>query len=282
MPTVEVAQGRVHYAVDGEGPPVVLLHGAFVNGALWRKVVPELRGVHRVVVPELPLGAHPVALREDADVSPLGVARMIAELLDRLGLDDVTLVGNDTGGALAQLVAAHHPERVGRLVLCNCDMLDVFPPAFFRPLIRVVQLPGVLQALAQVNRVRAVRNSPLAFGWLSKRGIPDEVAHGYLAGAGDPGIRRDLLRFLRAAEPRLTEHAADVLAQRDLPILLAWADEDRFFRTDLARRFAARMRDARIELIADAYTFTPEDQPEALAAHIARFAATGAPVPVSS
>ena len=274
MPSVELPQGRIHYEEDGSGPPVVLLHGAFVSARLWRKVLPLLAGEHRVIAPHLPLGAHPEPLRPQTERGPRAVARLVADLLEALDLDDVTLVGNDTGGAIAQLVAADHPERIGRLVLTNCDMLDVFPPAFFRPLFEAAKLPGVLGVLGRALRPRVLRRSPLAFGWLSKRPIPDDVALADLAAARQPGVREDLRRFLQGVTPAETERAADALAGRDLPILLAWAREDRFFRLATARRFAARMRDARLEVIEDSLTFTPEDQPEVLAGHVARFAAT--------
>ena len=152
MPTVELPQGRVHFRDEGEGPVVVLVHGVLVNGLLWRKVVPELTGGARVVVPELPLGAHPEPLHADADLSPTGLAQLVADLLDALDLDDVTLVGNDTGGAICQIVAANHPARVGRLVLTSCDMEENFPPKAFAPLIRLAQLPGVLPATGQLMR----------------------------------------------------------------------------------------------------------------------------------
>ncbi len=274
MPTVELPQGRIHYSDQGRGPVVVLLHGAFVSARLWRKVVPILSADHRVVVPDLPLGAHPEAMRPDADVSPPGVARLVADLLERLDLADVTLVGNDTGGAIAQLVAADHPGRIGRLVLTNCDMLDVFPPAFFRPLIQALRLPGALEGLRRINKVGAIRNSPLAFGWLAHGGVPDDVARADSAAAADKGVQRDLKRFLTSASNEQTERAAATLAGSDLPILLAWAPEDRFFKIDLARRFAAKMRNARLETIADSYAFSPEDQPGAVATHIARFVAS--------
>jgi pimeloyl-ACP methyl ester carboxylesterase len=271
MPTVELPQGRIHYSDEGRGPVVVLLHGAFVSARLWRKVVPLLSARHRVVTPDLPLGAHPEALRPDADVSPPGVARLVADLLERLDLDDVTLVGNDTGGAIAQMVAAHHPKRIGRLVLTNCDMLDVFPPAFFRPLIQVLKLPRVLDVLGTVNRVGLIRNSPLAFGWLAHGGLPDDVAHADIDAGKDKGVQRDLKRFLAAASNEQTEQAATVLAGSGLPILLAWGEDDRFFPLSLARRFAERVPSARLEVIPDSYTFTSEDQPQALADHIGAF-----------
>jgi pimeloyl-ACP methyl ester carboxylesterase len=282
MPTVELAQGRIHYSDDGRGPTVVLVHGAFVSARLWRKVIPILSRTNRVIAPHLPLGAHPEPMRPEADISPLGVARLLADLLERLDLDDVTLVGNDTGGALAQMVAAHHPERVGRLVLTNCDMLDVFPPKVLKPTVAALKLPGSLEVLRRLLGVRAIYKSPLAFGWLAKHGFSDDVIDLDLAALRDKGVQNDLRRFLRAASDEQTERAAQVLERSGLPILLAWGDDDRFFPLSLARRFLARVPSARLEVIADSYAFTPEDQPEALAAHITAFAAARAPLGVAA
>ena len=278
MPTVELSQGRIHYAEDGQGPAVVLLHGVLVGGSLWRNVVAELSAGHRVIVPELPLGAHPEAMKADADLTPLGVASLVAELLEELGLDDVTLSGNDTGGAIAQLVAAHHPSRVARLALTNCDMLDVFPPAFFKPLIRAVQLPGVLPVIARSLGFAPLRNSPLGLGWLTKRGVPDDVSAVWARNGRDGGVQRDVKRFVADAGPEHTERAADLLAASGIPILLVWGQDDRFFTSGLARRFAARVPQTRIEPVADSFAFVPVDQPAAVAAHISRFAAAPAEV----
>jgi pimeloyl-ACP methyl ester carboxylesterase len=221
-------------------------------------------------------------MRPEADISPLGVARLLADLLERLDLDDVTLVGNDTGGALAQMVAAHHPERVGRLVLTNCDMLDVFPPKVLKPTVAALKLPGSLEVLRRLLGVRAIYKSPLAFGWLAKHGFSDDVIDLDLAALRDKGVQNDLRRFLRAASDEQTERAAQCSSGRGLPILLAWGDDDRFFPLSLARRFLARVPSARLEVIADSYAFTPEDQPEALAAHITAFAAARAPLGVAA
>jgi pimeloyl-ACP methyl ester carboxylesterase len=132
MPDVELTQGTVHYRDEGSGPAVVLIHGLLVDGTVWDRLVPSLSGAVRCIVPDLPLGAHRTPMNPVADLTPPGLARLIAELLERLQLNDVTLVGNDTGGALCQLVVVSHPERLGRLVLTNCDAFESFPPPAFR------------------------------------------------------------------------------------------------------------------------------------------------------
>src|SRR5438128_4150737 len=128
----------------GDGPPIVFVHAVLLNGAVWRKVVPLLADRFRCLVPDWPMGGHAVPMDADADLSPPGLARVIVEFLDGLGIERATLVGNDTGGALCQLVAAEHPERVDRLVLTTCDAYDNFPPRRFRYLQWAARVPGGL------------------------------------------------------------------------------------------------------------------------------------------
>ena len=134
METITLSAGSVRYRVEGEEselPPVVFVHGFLVNGSLWEKAAQALaaRGV-RSYAPDWPLGAHSVGLRDDADRSPAAVARLILEFIEALDLRDVTVVGNDTGGALTQMLAADQPDRVARVVLTPCDTFDNFlaPP----------------------------------------------------------------------------------------------------------------------------------------------------------
>src|SRR5687768_11003031 len=128
---IELASGPIEYRDVGSGPPVVFVHGLFTDGGLLRDVVPLLTASRRCIVPTWPLGSHRLPMRTAVDLSPPAVAALVAELLVALDLRDVTLVGNDSGGAVSQLVAARHGERLGRLVLTNCDALEVFPPPGF-------------------------------------------------------------------------------------------------------------------------------------------------------
>ena len=271
--SVQLSQGRIDYTEEGEGPPIILLHGLLVSGSLWRKVVPRLAADHRVIVPELPFGAHTTALNAGADLSVPGIARLIAELLEALELSDVTLVGNDTGGAFAQVVATEHPHRIGRLVLTSCDAFDNFPPKMFAGLTAAARIPGALAALGLALRLKPLWRTPLAFGWLAKRPIDEAVIRSWLAPGARADIRLDVGKVLRIIGPDHTQRAADKLRDFDRPLLCAWAAEDRFMPVDHARRLAALVPDGRVELIDDSYTFTPEDQPEALAKLIASFVA---------
>jgi len=139
---VQLAQGMLGYREVGSGPPIVFIHGLLVNGLLWRKVVPLLAPHFRCIVPDLPLGPHTLPMPTAADLRPPALAQLIADFLEALKLEQVTLVGNDTGGALCQLTITAHPERIGRLVLTNCDAFEAFLPLLIRPFQWAGYLPG--------------------------------------------------------------------------------------------------------------------------------------------
>jgi pimeloyl-ACP methyl ester carboxylesterase len=274
--TVELPQGTIHYRECGQGLPIVFIHGLLVNGDLWRKVVPPLARSYRCITPDLPLGSHEEACRPDADLSVPGLGRLIAGFLEALDLDDVTLVANDTGGALTQVAITEHPGRVSRVVLTSCDAYDNFPPALFRPLVALARLPGLLHAILQPLRLRPLQRLPMAFGWLTKRPIERAIQDGYLRPFfADAGVRRDCMKVLRGVDPKYTLAAAEKL--RDFPgtALIAWAGDDRLFPVADGRRLASAFRNARLEIVPDSYTFVSEDQPEALARMIDEF--VGAP-----
>ena len=270
---VQLPQGTVRYRERGTGEPIVFVHGALVNADLWRKVVPELAKDFRCIAPDLPLGSHTPAMNADADLSPIGNARLIADFLEALDLDRVTLVGNDTGGALCQFVVTRHPERIGRLVLTNCDAYENFPPRLFAFLFYGAKVPGFVWALAQPMRIAAMRRLPIAFGWLSKRGIPDEISEGWIRPTlRDAGVRRDITKLLKAVRKRDLLDAATRFKDFDKPVLMAWGTEKDFFPVEDAERLAREFPQGRLEKIDDSYTYVSEDQPERLAKLIAEFA----------
>jgi pimeloyl-ACP methyl ester carboxylesterase len=256
----------------------VFVHGLLVDGTLWRKVVPQLEDRYRCIVPDLPLGSHTIAMKPDADLSPTGLAALIGEFVDKLDLQDVTLVANDTGGALTQIfLASGHTDRIGRVVLTPCDSFDNFLPPLFRPLQYLARVPGAVNAIVQSLRAPALRRLPMAFGWLAKRRIPNEVTRAWLEPAmTDRGVRRDVAKLLKGVDKRFTIEAAEKLPQFGKPVLIAWAPEDRFFPLEHARRLAELLPDARVEEVADSYTYVCEDQPDRTAQLVAEFAARAA------
>ena len=273
--TVRVPAGTLEYRERGTGPALVFVHGAAVNGDLWRSVVPELAGAHRCLAPDVPLGGHSIPLDGEPDLSLFGVAAIVADFLDALDLSDVTLVGNDTGGAVSQALVGSRPERVGRLVLTSCDAFENFPPKAVAYLPWLARVPGSFRLVGHVLKLKPLQRLPVTYGWATREPIdPDIVYWSYLAGLrNSAGVRRDFARMLRAADKRDTVRAAKLLATFDKPALVAWAGEDKFFPVEHGRRLAELLPQGRFELVERSRTFIPEDNPAALASLIARFTA---------
>ncbi|MDP9188007.1 MAG: alpha/beta hydrolase [Actinomycetota bacterium] len=272
MEEARLSEGTIRYRDEGSGEPLLFAHGLLVNGRLWDGLVERLNQDFRCVVPELPLGSHTLPMDPDADLSPPGVARTLAELIERLELGPVTLVGNDSGGAISQILATTRPELVGRLVLTNCDTYENFPPKLFAYLGVAAKVPGALAALSQSMRIKALRRSPLAFGVLTESRIDDELLDSWIRpGLEDAAVRRDTRKFIRGVSPSQTVEAARRLEAFAAPTLFAWAPGDRWFRIADAERLSASMPDARVERIAGSKTFVPIDQPQRLAEAVVAF-----------
>ena len=270
---VRLASGTIRYRERGSGEPIVFVHGLLVNGDLWRKVVPLLAAEFRCITPDWPLGSHDVPLDEGVRLTTRRAAGIIRRFLDVLDLEDVTLIGNNTGGGLCQIVVAERPERVGRLVLTSCDAFENFPPKALYPLMAAARVPGLPWLILQTMRVALLRRLPIAFGWLTKQPIPDDVVmDSYLRPSlENPRVLRDAVNLIRDISPRHTRRAAEKLPQFAKPVLVAWAKDDRIFPVADAFRLSETFPNARLELIEDSYTFVPEDQPQRLAVSIAAF-----------
>ena len=278
MDSARLSEGTIRYRDTGSGEPLVFAHGLLVNGRLWDPLVERLATGYRCIVPELPLGSHTVPMDPGADLSPPGIARTLGELIDELDLGPVTLVGNDSGGAISQILATTRPELLSRLILTNCDLYENFPPKLFAYLGLAAKVPGALTAVSQTLRLKPLRRSPLAFGVLSKSRLDTELLDSWVRpGLEDAGVRRDTRKFIQGISPSQTIRAASDLERFDAPTLFAWAPEDRWFRVADAERLAASMPDARVERIADAKTFVPLDQPERLAELITAFVGVSRP-----
>jgi pimeloyl-ACP methyl ester carboxylesterase len=273
MPEITIPQGTIRYREEGAGDPLVLVHGFLTNSRLWDDVVPLLAKDFRVIAPDWPLGSHELPLKDGADVTPTGLAQIVSDFLAALDLRDVTLVGNDTGGAICQLVVTEHPERIGRLVLTPCDAYDNFLPPFFKPLQMAARVPGAIWLIGQSLRPRAARRLPFAFGWLSKRPLRGEVSDTFVQPAlRDSRIRAEIVRILKGISSRYTEEAARRFKDFDKPVLLAWAPEDRFFKYRYAERLLEDFPNARLERIEDSWTYVMVDQPRRTAELVASFA----------
>jgi pimeloyl-ACP methyl ester carboxylesterase len=197
----------------------------------------------------------------------------VADFLQALDLHQVILVGNDSGGAIAQVVAARHPQRLGGLVLASCHAFDNYPPRLFRPLIAAARV-GALTPLLASLKFRPVRSLPSAYGWLSHDQPPHALIDGWIANyLADKGVRRDTRQLTSAmGDDAFMDQVAAELVGFTKPVLLAWAADDKHFPLEHARRLAGILPDARLELVHRSRTWVMRDQPEHTAQLIGRFA----------
>jgi pimeloyl-ACP methyl ester carboxylesterase len=266
---IDLPAGRIRYREAGSGKPVVFVHGYLVDGRLWDGVVDRLSDRYRCIAPDWPIGSQQIAMKPEADLSPYGIAATIASFLEALDLEDVTIVGNDSGGAMSQVLVTRHPERIGRLVLTNCDTHENFPPGPFKALVPLAKVPGGMAALGLPFRIGAVARA--AFKPFAKNIPPELIASWMEPGLHDPGVKHDLKKVTTGMNKRYTLEAAEKLRSSDLPILLTWAPGDRVFPLKHAERLAGEVPNARIVQIPDSRTFVPLDQPQRLADEIAGF-----------
>jgi len=271
---VRLSSGTIRYRDTGSGPVLVFVHGLLVSGSLWGELTPLLADAFRCIVPDWPLGSHSLPMDPDADLTPGAVADLIAEFLAALDLREVTLVGNDSGGALCQLVVTRHPERVARLVLTTCDAFEIFPPPLFSYLKVVARVPGLTALLsASMAAFPSLRRTPIAYGRLTKRRLQDATLDAWT----DPsrkvkGVRRDTIKFIRGMSSRWTKEAGEALRHFEKPSLVVWTPEDTSFPLSLGKRLAAALPNATLVEIPDAFVFVALDQPAALASHLRAFA----------
>lgn len=268
---IELSIGTIRYRDEGTGPPLVFVHGVFVDGGLWQPVTDRLRDRFRCLTPDWPLGAHTAPTRPGADLHPRAVAKAIGEFLAALDLREVTLVGNDTGGALVQLLLADGCDRVSRVVLTPCDSFDNFLPPSIRVLQVAPRVPGLLALGGVLLRARWVQR--LVYRTLAKGPAPDQALAGWMRPfSTDPAVRADAGRFLRGIDNADTLAAAERLAGLRAPVLLLWPRNAPFFPFRHAERWATILPDAKLVEVPDSRTFVCRDQPAFTADEIAAFA----------
>lgn len=274
MTRVQLPFGPCEVRLDGnpDAPAVLLVHGVLVNGSVWDPIVPALAEHYRVIRPDLPIGAHDVPAEDRRLLHPEAVADALADLLGALGVERAVVAGSDTGGALAQILTARHPDRVRALVLLSCDAFDHFPPTVFKPVKLLLAVPGLVDLGAVVYRPRWMRRSALGAGMLLRKPIDDAVIDPWFERFITSGaVRRDMAAFVRRCRPALAHAAADRLADLDVPVLIAWSKGDLVFPESDARRLQARLRNSHLHFVEHARTFAQIDQPDAVLALVLPF-----------
>lgn len=276
MPEVEVTAGRIAYQdTGGDGPVVVMIPGLLMDWKQWRKVIAELTPEFRCVSPSLPTGAHWKPMKPDADLTLIGMGRIVTEFLEAANLDDVVLCFNDWCGAQV-MIADGGMDRVGKLVLVSCETAGNYPPglAGFAAWLSA-KLPGGYVATRVLLLRPGLRRLPFVFGQMTKRGVPDELMRHWCEPLRRPEIRRDLGRYVRDVRRgrREMQAATPALGQFERPVLVVWDAEGTMMPNEEGRRLAEAFPNSTYVELPDCYTLIPLDQPRLLAEQIREFAA---------
>lgn len=270
MPQVTLDQATIEYRVfgpkDSAHPPVLFIHGALVDYRLWAPVAERLAdNGFRCILPTLPLGSHIIPVQQEAELTPEALAAMIHDFIAALGLEDVTLVGSDTGGALCQMLVDTHPDAVGRLVLTNCDAFDKFPPFPFNAVFALLRTPVTVKAAAAMMRLRGLRHSPLGYGLLTNKPDPDLTTSWLRPSRNDVRIRRNVAALARSVGATDLTAVSTRMSKFTKPVAVVWGQADRCFTPELGRRLANQFPNATVIEVPGARTFVSLDEPEAVA-----------------
>lgn len=273
MPQVTLPQAAIDYyevgPADSPHPPVLFVHGALVDARLWSTVANSLaeRGF-RCFLPNWPLGSHTTPVTDRGVLSPQGVAELIHQFILDRDLSDVTLVGSDTGGGLCQFLIDSHPERIGRLILTNCDAFETFPPFPFNVVFALMRTGVSVRALGSLMRLRALRHSAVAYGLLMNHPDPDLTESWIKPARTDSRIAGDFAELARSIGHTDLTSTAPRLHRFTKPVTLVWGQRDRCFTPELGRRLAAIFPNSTLIEISGSRTFVSIDDPTAVVAAI--------------
>lgn len=274
----QLGDARVAYSDEGSGPAVLLLHGCPFASFVWRRLIPQLVPTHRCIAPDL-LGLGDTETAAGADWSLWAQAATMLRLLDSLGIERAHVLGHDHGGALAQVLAANHPNRVDRLILTDAEAYDNWPSAEERPFVRITQLPLVGDVVLWLWSRRSVLRATL----VSAKAVHDARALSYefvdlqaRANLSDRRRRAKTKRFIAEQfDPRNNRITLDVLEglrRFDHPTLLIWAERDAHFGPEWGERLRGDIPGAtRLELLPATGHLLMEERPEEFAALVRDF-----------
>lgn len=264
---VDTPSGRIAYVERGQGPVALFIHGVPLNGLHWRHVIAGVQDGRRCIALDL-MGLGYTQIGPSQDVSFTAQARMVREFLDALGIDRVDLVGNDSGGAVAQIFAATNPGRLRTLTLTNCDTHDNWPPVQILPSIELARQGKLLDRYAAMIDQPAVRYERWKSAYADTSVLTDEVYRAYLEPLlASAHTRAAFHRYWTSFDNAQTVSIEPLLRKLTVPTLIVWGTADIFFWVNSAYW----LRDVvpgvkRVVELPGAMLFFPEDRPQALIA----------------
>ena len=266
--TLTTPAGDIAYTEFGAGPVALFVHGLGTNGLLWRHVIENLQDTSRCIAIDLPLhGGTPGR----ADLSVTALAQVVADLCEGLGLGQVDLVGNDTGGAVAQLFAVRNPDKIRSLTLTNCDCEGNFPPADFAPVVELARQGQLAPGLVAIASDPASwPTSPLGAGFEHPESVSEEVWRSFVTVLGDTTERaKDFERMIAAIVSSEMDGVNEALRTLDVPALVVWGTGDPTFGVKWAYQLRDALPGAREVIEVDgAKLFFPEERPGDLSPHL--------------
>jgi len=263
--SVQTPSGRISYVEQGAGPVALFVHGVLLNGHLWRHQLTHLSDIRRCIALDL-LAHGGTEITPGGDVSVTANAQMLLEFLDALGIDQVDLVGNDSGGGIAQIFAARHPERVRSFTLTDCDAHDNWPPEAFKPFLAMAAAGGLRDTLNAMLNDKSIYRSPGALGpaYEDANTVSDADIETYLRPLLDDRKLKDFERFLAAFDNKHTLAIEGGLKKLQAPTLIVWGTDDVYFPVEWARWLAKTIPGTKrtVELTG-ARIFFPEERANA-------------------
>ena len=261
--SVQTASGRVSYAEQGTGPVALFVHGVLLNGYLWRHQLAELSDIRRCIAVDL-LAHGDTEITPDQDVSVTANAMMHKEFLDALNIDQVDIIGSDSGGGIAQIFSVLYPARVRSLTLTDCDTHDNWPPEAFKPFLAMAAGGGLRGTLDAMLSDKSVYRSPQALGPAYEH--PEQVSDDSIETYLRPFVRseqrtRDLQRFLAAFDNKHTLAIEAQLRTLKVPTLIVWGTDDVYFDVKWSRWLADNIPGTRRRVeFKNARIFFPEER----------------------
>jgi pimeloyl-ACP methyl ester carboxylesterase len=261
--SVQTASGRISYVEQGAGPAALFVHGVLLNGHLWRHQLTHMSDIRRCIAVDL-LAHGDTEIAPDQDVSVTANSKMLAEFLHALKIDQVDVIGNDSGGGIAQIFCALYPARVRSLTLTDCDTHDNWPPEAFKPFLAMAAGGGLRGALDAMLSDKSVYRSPQALGPAYEN--PERVSDASIETYLRPFVRgeqrtRDLQRFLAAFDNKQTLAIQSQLRTFKMPTLIVWGTDDVYFDVKWSRWLADNIPGTRRRVeFKDARLFFPEER----------------------
>lgn len=260
---LDVPLGRIRVRTAGEGPALVFTHGLLVDSRIWDQVATPIAAAgFTVVLPDLPLGAHSVAVADRWKLTTSGVAACLFDVADQLGIERFSILGFDTGGAISQVAAASRPERIERLALMSCDAFDHFPPLLIKPFMWAARWPPAMTLVLKTLSNNRYQHIPLPLGLVAKHKIDAHLVRAWSEPCKtDPNVRADLVAFIKQMNAFDTLAAAAVLRQFPGPSMVMWSRQEKVFPRKDAQRLTDLLPGCQLRWINDAYTFASLDNP---------------------